>query len=168
MGGILTIDNLVKKNLPLVNWGCRCQCDEETVDPLLLHCKFVHTLLSEVFSLFGTQWVMLKIVVSLLSAWWNWLEIQSSNVWNMVLACHMWLIWKEHNAQTFEDIERIVDLLKSFLTRTLFEWFRIWSFTHYTALSNFLNSVSFSHWFVCISFFCNEFTIVNSLYFSYQ
>ena len=28
--GILTID---KKNLPLVNWCCLCQCDEETVDP---------------------------------------------------------------------------------------------------------------------------------------
>ena len=80
MGGILTIDNLVKKNLPKVNWCCLCQCDEETVDYLLLHCKFVHTLSGEVFSLFGIQWVMPKTVVSLLSAWWNWLGIQSSNV----------------------------------------------------------------------------------------
>ena len=153
MGGILRIDNLVKKNLPKVNWCCLCQCDEETVDHSLLHCKFVHTLSSEVFSLFGIQWVMPKTVVSLLSAWWNWLGIQSSNVWNMVPAYLMWLTWKEHNAQTFEDIERTVDLLKSLLTRTLFEWSCIWSFTHCTALSNFLNSVSFSHWFVCICFF---------------
>ena len=46
-GGILTIDNLVKKNLPFVNWCCLCWCEEETVDHLLLHCKFfkfVHTL----------------------------------------------------------------------------------------------------------------------------
>ena len=86
-GGILTIDNLVKKNLPLVNWCCLCRCKEEIVDHLLLHCKFAHTLWSEFFLLFGVQWVMPKIVVTLLSAWWNWLGIHYSNVWNMVLAC---------------------------------------------------------------------------------
>ena len=51
-GGIFTINNIVK-NLPLVNWCCLCWCEEETVDHLLLHCKFVHTLWSEVFYLFG-------------------------------------------------------------------------------------------------------------------
>ena len=52
---ILTIDNLVKKNLPLVNWCCLFRCDEETVDYLLLHCKFAHALWSEVFLMFGVQ-----------------------------------------------------------------------------------------------------------------
>ena len=33
----------------------------------------------------------------------------------------MWLVWKEHNARTFEDIEKPIDLLKTLLTRTLFE-----------------------------------------------
>ncbi|XP_050277214.1 IN2-2 protein-like isoform X1 [Quercus robur] len=56
--GILTIDNLVKKNLPLVNWCCLCRCDDETVDYLLLHCSFAHALWSEVLLLFGVQWVM--------------------------------------------------------------------------------------------------------------
>ena len=53
--GILTIDNLVKKNLPLVNWCCLCHffykyciCrDEQIVDHLLLHCKFAHALCSK-------------------------------------------------------------------------------------------------------------------------
>ena len=64
------------------------------MDHILLHCKFVkfvHTLWSEVFYLFGVQWVMPKTVVSLLSTWWNWLGIHSSNVWNMVPACLLWL-----------------------------------------------------------------------------
>ena len=52
---ILTIDNLVKKNLPLVNWCCLFRCDEETMDYLLLHCKFAHALWSEVFLMFGVQ-----------------------------------------------------------------------------------------------------------------
>ena len=79
-GGFLTIDNLVKKNLPLVNWCCLCRCEEETVDHLLIHCKYAHTLWSEVLRLFGVQWVMPKNVASLLSAWWNWLGSRTSNV----------------------------------------------------------------------------------------
>ena len=38
--GILTIDNLVKRGQYLVNRCCLCFCDKETVDHLLLHCKF--------------------------------------------------------------------------------------------------------------------------------
>ena len=52
---ILTIDNLVKRNLSLVNWCCLCNCNGETVDHLLLHCKFAHALWSEVFLMFGLQ-----------------------------------------------------------------------------------------------------------------
>ena len=85
------------------------------MDHLLIHCKYARTLWSEVLRLFGVQWVMPKNVVSLLSAWWNWLG-------SMVLACLMWLIWKERNAQTFEETERLVDCVKSLLIRTLFEW----------------------------------------------
>ena len=51
MGMDLSIDNL--GGLPLVNWCCLCRCDGETVDNLLLHCKFAHALWSEVFLLFG-------------------------------------------------------------------------------------------------------------------
>ena len=78
---ILTIDNLVKENLPLVNRCCLCRYDGETMDHLLLHCKFAHALWSEVFFfMFGIQWVMPRTVVSLLCAWENYLGIHSSSV----------------------------------------------------------------------------------------
>ena len=64
---------------------------------------------------------MPKTFVSLPSAWGNWLVIHSSNVWNMVQACLMWLTWKERNARTFEEIKKLVDCVKSLLLRTLFE-----------------------------------------------
>ena len=41
---ILTIDNLGKRNLHLVNSCCLCRCDGETVDHLLLYCKFANAL----------------------------------------------------------------------------------------------------------------------------
>ena len=49
--------------------------------------------------------------------------------------------------------KRTVDLLKPLLTRTSFEWSRIWGFTCCTSLLDFINSVSFSLWSVCIRFF---------------
>ena len=73
------------------------------MDHLLIHCKYDHILWSEVLRLFGVRWVMPKNVVSLLSAWWNWLGSHTSNVWNMVPTCLMWLIWKECSARTFEE-----------------------------------------------------------------
>ena len=97
-GGILTTDNLVKKNFPLVNWCCLCRCDEETMDHLLIHCRFASTLWSEVLIMFGVQWVMPDTIVSLLFAWRNWLGTYSSKVWNLVPTCLMWLVWKERNA----------------------------------------------------------------------
>ena len=64
--------------------------------------------------------MMLKRIASLLFGWWNWLGKHSSNIWNVVPACLMWLIWRERNNRTFEDIVRSVDLLKSTLVETLF------------------------------------------------
>ena len=46
--------------------------------------------------------------------------------------------------RTFEDIERPIDLLKSLLARTSFEWSCIWGFTHCIFMSDFLISVSSS------------------------
>ena len=92
------------------------------MDHLLLHCKFAHALWSEVFFMFGLQWVMPRTVVSLLFVWENYLGLHSSSVWNMVLAYLMWLIWREQNARTFEDIEKFADFLKSLPVGTLFGW----------------------------------------------
>ena len=51
---------------------------------------------------------MPTMVASLLLGWRNWLGKHFSNVWNMVPACLMWLLWWERNTCTFEDTERQV------------------------------------------------------------
>ena len=61
----------------------------------------------------------------------------------MVPACLMWLVWKEHNARTSEDVESPIDMLNTLLARTLFEWSCIWGLTHCSSLSDFLSLLDF-------------------------
>ena len=48
-GKILTNDILIKRGFLLDSWCCTCQCNDEMVDHLLLHCNDAYALWSEVF-----------------------------------------------------------------------------------------------------------------------
>ena len=39
LGKILTLDNLRKKNIIVIEWCCMCRHNGESIDPLLLHCE---------------------------------------------------------------------------------------------------------------------------------
>ena len=67
-----------------------------------------------------------------------------SNIWNMVPVGMMWLIWQERYNRTFEDIVRSIDLLKPILVGTLFTWAKIWGFTQFISISEFLLSIRIS------------------------
>ena len=144
MMGWDTIDHLIKKCQFLVNRCCLCCCDGESVDHLLLHCKFSHALWCEVFVVFGIQWVMPRSVKSFFFIWRNWFGKHLSIIWNMVPACLMWLVWQERNARIFEDKARTLEHLICLLSRTLFLWTCVWGCTNCTAVSDFLVSISFS------------------------
>ena len=58
LGKILTIDNLKKRHLIVINRCYLCKSDRETIDHLLLHCEIAHTLWYAIFSRFGLSWVM--------------------------------------------------------------------------------------------------------------
>ena len=135
---ILTIDNPVKRGQSLVNQCCLSCCARESMNHLLLHCKYAHALWCEVFLMFGIQWVMPKTVTFLLYGWRNWFGEHLSTIWNMVQGCLLWLIWQEHNTNIFEDTDRPVDLLKSMLVGTLFQRSGIWGVTQCISISDFL------------------------------
>ena len=66
LGKILTLDNLRKKNMVLVNRCGMCKKDEESVDHLFIHCKCAQFLWNAFFSCFGLAWAMPWGVVDLL------------------------------------------------------------------------------------------------------
>jgi hypothetical protein len=55
---ILTMDNLRKWHVIVVNYCCLCKRDEESMDHLLLHCEVSCAL----WSVMGLSWVMLRLV----------------------------------------------------------------------------------------------------------
>jgi hypothetical protein len=57
LGKILTVDNLRKRNIIIVDRCCLCKRDGEIVDHLLLHCDVASTLWIHVFTRFGMSWV---------------------------------------------------------------------------------------------------------------
>jgi hypothetical protein len=65
---ILTLDNLRKRNVIVVDWCCMCKNSEESIDLLLLHSEVERDFWSSLFNLFGV-WVMPRRVRELLVSW---------------------------------------------------------------------------------------------------
>ena len=71
LGKILTIDNIRKGHVIVINRFCMCKRSEEIVDHLLLHCKVAFSLWSAIFSRFRMSWVMPRWVFDLFACWWS-------------------------------------------------------------------------------------------------
>ena len=129
LGNILTIDNLRKWQILILDWCCMCKRNGESVDHLLIHCPIAFDLWSMVFTLFGIHWVMPKTVVDLLACWQGKLgRHRNSAIWTAVPHCLMWCIWRERNNRHFEDLERSVADLKLFFLETLLDWVTVFGF----------------------------------------
>jgi hypothetical protein len=59
LGKILTLDNLRKINVFVVNLCCMCKKSREFIDHLLLCCEIARKLWSSFFHLFGGVWVIM-------------------------------------------------------------------------------------------------------------
>jgi hypothetical protein len=117
LGKILTLDNLKKRHVIVIDRCCMCKRDGESVDHLLLHCDMASALWSVFFSCFGMFWVMPRQVIDLFACWWFVGRPRSAAVWKMVSTCLFWTIGKEMNNMSFEDFERsLEDIISSFHT----------------------------------------------------
>jgi hypothetical protein len=70
LGKILTVDNLRKRKIIIVDRCYLCKRDGESVD-YLLHCDVASTLWNLVFLWFGMSWVMPRRVINLFACWWK-------------------------------------------------------------------------------------------------
>ena len=68
-GKVLTMDQLKRRGLTLVNRCVMCEEDEETIDHLLIHCKCAKMLWDLFLSIVGISWVFPHSVLHTLLAW---------------------------------------------------------------------------------------------------
>ena len=101
-GKILTCNNLMHRGYSMAGWCCMCQCAEETVDHLLIHCFAIQPLWNFVFCAFHIHWILPR-VLELLFRWRNWFGRHQSGIWNLIPHCLMWTVLRERNSRTFDD-----------------------------------------------------------------
>jgi hypothetical protein len=69
LGKILTLDNLRKRQVVVINRYFMCKKDGESVDHLLVHCEVAHALRCNIFNGLGLSWVMPNSVLDLCACW---------------------------------------------------------------------------------------------------
>jgi hypothetical protein len=92
LGKILTIDNLGKQHIIVVDRCCMCKRNGESMDYLLLHCDVAYAILIAFSSHFSLSWVMPRRVDDLYACWWIACTTQSASVLKMVSTCLLWFL----------------------------------------------------------------------------
>jgi hypothetical protein len=95
LGKILTLDNVRKMNVVVVEWCCMCKKSGESIYHILINCEVVRDLWSSLIDLFGVDWVMPRRVRELLVSWGSGRCGNIFKVWRLTLLCLMWCIWRE-------------------------------------------------------------------------
>jgi hypothetical protein len=97
LGKIITLDNLIKKCVIVIDKCCMCKMNGESMDYLILHCEIARALWNAIFSRFSLSWVMPLRMEDLIVCWWMGGRSRSAVMWKMILCCLMWCLWRERN-----------------------------------------------------------------------
>ena len=141
---ILTLDNLRKRQVVVINRCIMCKKDGESIDHLLLHCEVAHALWCNIFSRLGLSWVMPSSVLDLCAFWCSSGRTRSAVVWKMMRICIFWSIWRERNNRCFEDLESSLEEILAFLLYSLYSWTVAYLSPLPLSYADFLSCFSFS------------------------
>ena len=93
LGKCLTIDNIRKRKVWILDWCYMCKGNGESVDHLFLHCPIAMDLWSMVLGLFGVTWVMPHTVLGLL---WrcqgSFSRHRKGYIWSIIPHCLLWCL----------------------------------------------------------------------------
>jgi hypothetical protein len=149
LGKILTLDNLQKRNIVVMEWCYMCKQCGKSIDHLFLHCEVPTELWTMFLQLFGVIWVMPRKVSDCLGNWRGQVGNRlAMRIRRMIPLCVMWCLWRERNARSFEDRESGLLELKKLALHTLFSWRVTWSHLHVYTYFDFLRVMCFIFYLV--------------------
>jgi hypothetical protein len=126
LGKILTLDNLRKRNIIVIDWCCLYKKSRQTVDHLLLHCETASMELYLRLVRLSVGHASSSEISCLLE---RAISIPPSEaIWKMIPLYTTRCIWKERNDQSIKDSERTVAELKAFFFNSLFHWMAAYNY----------------------------------------
>ena len=143
-GKVLTLDQLKRKGIPLVNRCSLCEENEETIDHLLIHCSRAKLLWDLLLVITNLHWVFPCTVRQLLLAWQSAsIGKKRKRVWMAAPLCIFWTLWMERNRVVFENEVPSAHRMKSFFLFSLWSWAKMYSVDNVNSLVDFLTWMGF-------------------------
>ena len=119
-GKVLTLDQLKRREIPLVNMYFLCEENEETIDCLLIHCSRAKMLWDLFLTITDSNWMFPLPVRQLLLAWQSAsVDKKRKRVWLAGPLCIFWTLWMEMNKVAFENEALSTHRMKSIFLFTL-------------------------------------------------
>ena len=138
-GKVLTLDQLKKRGITLVNRCFLCEENEETIDHLLIHCSRAKMLWDLLLAITEVNWVFPRTVRQLLIAWQSVsVGKKRKRVWLAAPLCLFWTLWLERNRVVFENEVTSANRMKSFFLFTLWGWAKMYSVDNLNSFVGFL------------------------------
>ena len=138
-GKVLTLDQLKRRGIPLVNKCFLCEENEETIDHLLIHCARAKMLWDLLLAITEANLVFPRTVRQLLLAWQSAsVGKKRKRVWMAAPLCLFWTLWLERNRVVFENEAPSAHRMKSFFLFSLWGWAKVYSVDNSNSLVGFL------------------------------
>ena len=100
-----------------------CEEEEETIDHLLIHCKFAKMLWDLLLSIVGISWVVPNTVLHTLIAWQGAaVGKKRKKIWLAAPLCLFWNLWRARNRLVFDNEAPSVQRIKANFVTNLWSW----------------------------------------------
>jgi len=121
-----------------------CSHEEESVDHLFVHCKWVSSLWALAFSLIDISWVQSSNVKDVLAAWRRRLKkCWVHGIWKLIPIAIWWCTWKERNHRIFDDKALSLQDFKLYFLGTLYSWSQVLTGGSTVSLLDFVDKIMF-------------------------
>ena len=122
-GKVLTLNQLKRREMTLVNRCFMCEEDEENIDHLLIYCKSAKMLWNLFLSIVGTSWVFLHLVLHTLLAFKEAaVGKKCKRIWLAAPLCLFWTLWRARNRLVFENEGTIDQKIKVNFVSNMWAW----------------------------------------------
>ena len=126
-GKVLTLDSLQRRGFQLPNRCFLCECEEESVNHILIYCTVVRALWDIVFGLVDVKWVFPGTVKEVLASWrGSFVGKKRKKIWDAIPLCIFWTVWKERNRLAFRGGILNVQKLKNSFVCNLWSWAKLY------------------------------------------